>query len=98
MKILKIKFVKKVILNGVKIEASYNYNKRTIKIDNSLPLLRKIDSLLHEFVHYILKEIYGNKDNICSIYWDIIYILINPSYKNKIYSIKWVLKYYKHKG
>lgn len=85
------------MLNGEETDGVYCFRgkEKTIKILKSLPLGRKIDILFHELVHFILRELFGEKNNLLSLYWDIIYVILNPYYdKDKIDTIKWLIKYY----
>jgi hypothetical protein len=93
---LRIKFVTKIILGGEEVDGVYKFQgkKKTIKILKYLPLGRKIDILFHELVHFFLREIFGEKEHLSSLYWDIIYTIFNPFYKDKIGTIKWLIKYY----
>jgi Zn-dependent peptidase ImmA (M78 family) len=89
---LKIKFVKNVWLK-YDFMGVYDYLNNTIRIQKKLSLKDKIDTIIHEFGHYIIYKLNLGKN--CDYTYDIICILLDSRYKGRrTRTFKSLTKYY----
>jgi len=78
---LKIKFVKKVYKN-YEWMGTYISNSNTIRIDCKLTLKDKIETIIHEFGHYLIHKLSKEIQESNYVY-DIVCILLDKRYKGR---------------
>ena len=88
---LKIRFVKDV-WERRSFMGVYDYLNNTIRIDKKLSLKDKVETIIHEFGHYIIYKLrlWRYYDYV----YDIVCGLLDKRYKNKKKHFKYLTQYY----
>jgi len=89
---MKIKLVKKV-WKGYSFLGCYDYLNNAIRIKDNIKLKDKIDTFLHEYIHYLIYKFRLGRE--FDYVFDIICALLDKRYrKRKIKEFKFLTKYY----
>jgi hypothetical protein len=76
------------------MDGCYDRTTSSLIIQKDLKLRLKIITIIHEFGHYLIDKLGFGGCGPTDYVYDVICILLDPTYKNKKKTFRWLAKYY----